>query len=173
MDSTYLTLAGLCLTALMIRNGYEVLKKGGRIDVENKMIFVVVFAAMCTMLASWPLMCTLDPRRMVVPGSLRWVGLGMMATGFALAVGGMIQLRGVENIDRLVTTGLFSRLRHPMYTGFILWIIGWAAVYGPMVSPVVGIVYVGSILYWRHLEECALESQYGDDYRIYRRRTRC
>lgn len=173
MDSAYLILAGLCLIGLMIRNGYELLKKRGRADVENKVVFVVVFAAMVTMLATWPFVCALDPGRVVVPRGVRWVGLGMMAVGIALAMGGMIQLRGVENIAHLVTTGLFSRLRHPMYTGFILWIIGWVAVYGSMVSPVIGVVCIGSILYWRHLEECALESHYGDDYRIYRRGTWC
>ncbi len=38
----------------------------------------------------------------------------------------MIQLKGLENINHLVTTGLFSKIRHPMYDGFILWILGWA-----------------------------------------------
>lgn len=173
MGSTYLILAGLCLAGLMIRNGYELLKKAGRVDAENKVIFVVVFAAMCAMLVSWPLMCAWDPRRMVVPRGVRWVGLGMAAAGFALAIGGMVQLRGVENIAHLVTTGLYSRLRHPMYTGFILWIIGWAAAYGPMTSPFVGVVCIGSVLYWRNLEECAMESRYADDYRAYRRETWC
>ena len=80
-------------------------------------------------------------------------------------------MRGLENIDHLVTTGLFSRLRHPMYVGFILWILGWVVRYGAVVSLAAGVLCIGNILYWRQLEERALESQYGEDYRSYRRAT--
>jgi len=85
-----------------------------------------------------------------------------------LAVGGLVQLRGVEHIDHLVTTGLFSRIRHPMYAGFVLWIVGWATSYGALGSLTVGALCIGNILYWRHLEENALEAQYGERYRAYR-----
>jgi protein-S-isoprenylcysteine O-methyltransferase Ste14 len=77
----------------------------------------------------------------------------------------------VENIDHLVTTGLFSRIRHPMYAGFILWIVGWVVRDGAVVSLAVGLVGIGNILYWRRLEERALESGYGEVYRTYRQQT--
>ena len=95
----------------------------------------------------------------------------MVILGMALAIGAVVQLRGVENIDHLVTTGLFFRLRHPMYTGFILWILGWATYHGAFLSLVIGFVGIGNILYWRQLEEAALKSSYGEDYRVYRERT--
>jgi len=171
MDSTYLLIAALCLIGLAIRTGYEVLKKGGRVDTQNQAAFAVVFVAMCLMLASWTVMCPRDPWRIAVPGVARWIGLGLLVAALALAVGALRQLRGLENIDHLVTTGLFSRLRHPMYTGFILWIVGWVVRYGAMVSLAVGVCCIGNILYWRWLEENALESQYGEAYRSYRRRT--
>jgi protein-S-isoprenylcysteine O-methyltransferase Ste14 len=171
MDSTYLLVAGLCLIGLAIRSSYELLKKAGKVDTKNTAIFAVVFVAMCLMLASWPVMCPRDPSRIAFPGVVRWLGLGMVTAALALAIGALVQLRGLENIDHLVTTGLFSRIRHPMYTGFVLWIAGWVVCYGAVVSLAVGLVCVGNILYWRRLEEGALESQYGEDYRSYRRGT--
>ena len=168
MDTTYLLVAGLCLIGLAIRSSYELLKKAGKVDTKNTAIFAVVFVAMCLMLASWPVMCPRDPWRIALPGVVRWLGLGVVTAALALAVGGLVQLRGLENIDHLVTTGLFSRIRHPMYTGFVLWIAGWVVCYGAVVSLAVGLVCVGNILYWRRLEEGALESQYGEDYRSYR-----
>lgn len=48
--------------------------------------------------------------------------LGLTALALVLAIGGLVQLRGLENIDHLVTTGLYSRIRHPMYVGFILFL---------------------------------------------------
>jgi protein-S-isoprenylcysteine O-methyltransferase Ste14 len=171
MDNTYLLATGLCLIGLAIRSGYEVLKKAGRVDTQSTAIFGVVFVAMCVMLASWPVMAPLDPRHIAVPGIARWIGLGMVIAALALAFGGLAQLRGLENIDHLVTTGLFSRLRHPMYTGFVLWIVGWVVRCGALAGLVVGAVCVGNILYWRRLEEVTMEAQYGEEYRSYRRRT--
>jgi protein-S-isoprenylcysteine O-methyltransferase Ste14 len=171
MDRTYLFVAGLCLISLAIRTGYELLKKVGRVDTNNRAVFAVVFVAMCLMLLSWPVMCRRDPWRIAVPYVARWISLGVLVAAPGMAIGGMLQLRGVENIDHLVTTGLFSRLRHSMYVGFILWIVGWVVRYGAVVSLAAGVLCIGNILYWRQLEENALESQYGDVYRSYRRGT--
>ena len=171
MLTTYPIVAGLCLIGLMIRTGYELLKKAGRLSTKNKVIFALVFVAMCVMLASWPVMCPLDPWRIACPGTVAGIGLGMVTAALALMIGGLAQLRGLENIDHLVTTGLFSRLRHPMYAGFVLWIAGWVVRHGAVASLAVGFVCIGNILYWRSLEESALESRYGEDYRVYRQGT--
>jgi len=40
--------------------------------------------------------------------------------------------------DGLVTTGLFRRVRHPMYVGFALWIVGWSAYQGAVLSLAIG-----------------------------------
>jgi protein-S-isoprenylcysteine O-methyltransferase Ste14 len=158
----------LCLLALTVRTGYEVGKRRGRVDLHHRGLFVVVFVAMVTMLLAWPMMCPHDPWRIAVPALVRWLGRGLVGVALALAVGGMVQLRGVEDIDHLVTTGLYARLRHPMYAGFILWIVGWATTYGALVSLGVGALGIANILYWRHLEEDALEARYGETYRGYR-----
>jgi protein-S-isoprenylcysteine O-methyltransferase Ste14 len=99
------------------------------------------------------------------------MGLGVLLLGLAIAVTALIQLRGVENIDHLVTTGMFSKLRHPMYLGFILWIAGWIIFTGAGASLLVGAVAVGCILFWRHLEEEKLLSDYGEEYERYRKGT--
>ena len=83
----------------------------------------------------------------------------------------MIQLKGLENINHLVTTGLFSKIRHPMYDGFILWILGWAIYHGAVISLLVGFVGIGNILYRRRQEERELESNYVEVYLDYRKRT--
>jgi hypothetical protein len=75
------------------------------VETKDRALFTVVFVAMCAMLGSWPFMSALGPRRLAVPGGVRWLGLGL-AAGAALAIGGVLQLRELENIDHLVTTGL-------------------------------------------------------------------
>ena len=168
MDTSFLVFLGLCVMGLVIRTIYELLKKAGRLNPKNKAVFTVVFVAMCMMLTSWFILCPSDPFHILLPDIARWIGLGMLIVGLGLAVGAFLQLRGLENINHLVTNGLFSKIRHPMYTGFILWIMGWVIYYGAVVSLVVGLVCIANILYWQRLEEEKLVSDFGEDYRRYR-----
>ena len=171
MNTAYLVFLGLYLGSLIIRTSYELLKRAGRVNPKSTIVFAVIFAVMCLMWVSWFSLCPLDPFRLALPVLLRGVGLSMVILGLGLSIGGIVQLRGLENINHLVTTGLFSKLRHPIYNGFILWIMGWAVYHGAIVSLVIGFVGIGNILYWRRLEEESLESWYGEDYRTYRRGT--
>jgi protein-S-isoprenylcysteine O-methyltransferase Ste14 len=123
------------------------------------------------MWVSWFNMAPLDSWHLALPSIVRWIGLGVVIVGMGLAVGAFIQLRGLENIDHLVTAGLFSKLRHPMYTGFVLWILGWAVFHDAVTSLIVGFVGIGNILYWRRLEDENLENMYGESYRKYRQET--
>jgi protein-S-isoprenylcysteine O-methyltransferase Ste14 len=171
MTTTFLVLAGLCLAGVSIRTVYEVLKRSGRVTPGSRLVFGVVLAAMCALLATWPFLGSSDPWRLDLPDAVGWIGLAMSAVALAVAVGGLVQLRGVEDIDHLVTSGLYSRLRHPMYYAFILWIAGWVVQSGALASLGVGMVCTAAILYWRHLEEIALESRYGEVYQAYRSRS--
>jgi protein-S-isoprenylcysteine O-methyltransferase Ste14 len=138
---------------------------------KGTILFALVFVAMCLMLASWPLMCPLDPMHLSLSKTAKWLGLCVLLVGLGLAIGALIQLRGLEDIDHLVTTGLFSKIRHPMYTGFILWILGWVIYYRAAVSLMIAFVGIGNILCWRQLEDEKLEIHYGEAYRGYRKGT--
>lgn len=171
MNSPYVFVLVLCLSGLGIRMIYEELKKTGKIDPKNKLSFAVALLGMCLFLPSWPLLCPLDPWRFAPTEAVRWIGIVMVAAGALLAVAGLIALRGVENIDHLVTGGLFRWLRHPMYTGFILWILGWIVLNGALMSLIPATLSIACILYWAWLEEAVLVKAYGDEYRTYRKTT--
>jgi protein-S-isoprenylcysteine O-methyltransferase Ste14 len=171
MKFSYLGVAAVHLAAVAVRTTYELLKKAGRLDPSNRTLFRIIFLDMMVLWASWFSMCPMEPERPIVPAFVSGIGFAALAAGFVLAVGAVIQLQGVENIDHLVTTGFFARVRHPMYLGFALWILGWAAFWGAIVSLAVGLVGIGNILLWRHLEEQHLEASYGEVYRSYRART--
>ena len=132
---------------------------------------MIVFIAMCLMWASWFNMCSLDPFRISLLHIIKLFGFSVFLVGLILAIGALIQLRGLENINHLVTTGLFSRIRHPMYVGFILWIFGWAVYHGAILSLILGFVTIGNIIYWKRLEEKEMESNYGEVYLKYRKNT--
>jgi protein-S-isoprenylcysteine O-methyltransferase Ste14 len=171
MDSTFLVFAVLYLVCLAIRAVYELLKEARKINPEEKIVFAVILSVMMILWVSWFALPEADPVRLDVPAVIRWAGLALFFIGTVLAVGALVQLKGVENIDHLVTTGLFQRIRHPMYLGFICWFLGWSVAQAAGVSLLLGLVGVASVLWWRHLEERRLEAQFGDSYRRYRRTT--
>jgi protein-S-isoprenylcysteine O-methyltransferase Ste14 len=168
MNNDYLLFLSLYLSCLIVRTGYELLKKAGKVNPKSRLVFAVIFTVMCLLWVSWFSLCPLDPFRFALPSIIQVMALGVVIVGLGLAIGGVLQLRGLENISRLVTTGLYSKLRHPIYTGFILWILGWSVYHGAVVSLIVGCVGIGDILYWRRLEEMNLESQYREVYFKYR-----
>jgi len=171
MKTAYLVFLGLYFLGLMIRAIYEHLKKAGRVNPRSRIIFAIVFFAMCLMWASWFNMCPVDPLKLSLPPIVKWIGFGTFLGGLGLSIGAVIQLKGLENINHIVTKGLFSKIRHPMYVGFILWVFGWAIYHGAVISMFVGFVAILNILYWKRLEERELESNYGEVYSEYRQRT--
>lgn len=171
MKSAFGILLFIFLFCLVIRNIYELLKKAGKIDLANKILFGAIFADMIIMWIGWFSLCPLDPSTVVFPAPVRWLGLGLFIFGMVLALGALAQLRGVENIKHLVTTGLFAKIRHPMYTGFILWIVGWSVYHEALWCMVAGLAGIASVLFWRWLEDEDLTARYGDTYRAYRAQT--
>jgi protein-S-isoprenylcysteine O-methyltransferase Ste14 len=167
----YVAVAVVCVLALAVRTTYELLKKDGRVDTHGKAVFTVVFVAMSCMLASWPAMCRLDPARLALGAGQPLIGGALVAAALGLAFGGLAQLRGLEDVDHLVTSGLYAHLRHPMYVGFVLWIVGWVVLHGALVSAALAVVAVVNIALWRRLEESALLGRYGERYRAYRAAT--
>jgi hypothetical protein len=80
---------------------------------------------------SWFSLCPLDPWPIPLPDWLRRLGFGVCSLGLVLAIGALVQLRGLENVKHLVTGGLFARIRHPMYAVWAgrcttgLWPVSW------------------------------------------------
>jgi protein-S-isoprenylcysteine O-methyltransferase Ste14 len=171
MKESFVLLAAIHVGGLALRAAYEYLKKKRRLNPKNPAVFAMIFTVMIALWVCWFGMCPLDPVRFSPPETVHRFGLGMLLVGIALAVGGAIKLKGVENINRLETRGLYSVLRHPMYTGFILWVIGWALYHGAVVSMFIGILTVANVLWWRSLEERELAARYGKTYRRYQKQT--
>jgi protein-S-isoprenylcysteine O-methyltransferase Ste14 len=168
MNGTFVIPSAVFLVCLTIRAVYELVKEAGIIDLENKIIFLGIFTSMCALWVSWFILCPADPYRIDFPEAIRWLALAILISGTILAVGALVQLRGVENIDHLVTNGLFKKVRHPMYVGFVAWIVGWSLYHGALAALAIGVPGIVSVLWWRHLEDARLEVQFGDRYQQYR-----
>ncbi|MCA9936504.1 MAG: isoprenylcysteine carboxylmethyltransferase family protein [Ardenticatenaceae bacterium] len=90
-------------------------------------------------------------------------------------VGMVISARAVTRAyaaGHLVTTGLYGRMRHPLYAAHILGIMPGLAL--AVASWPMMLVCLATYAYFRHLipqEDRYLEQTFGDEYRAYKART--
>lgn len=133
---------------------------------------VILSAAMAVSLASLAAGAGLWPLEAVWP---RWLGLGIMAAGLALRVVSILWLgpmftRLVQILPdhHLVTTGPYRFVRHPSYSGLLLFFAGMGLAFGSWLSlAVMATVPLAGVLYRVRVEERALLAAFGEEYRDY------
>jgi protein-S-isoprenylcysteine O-methyltransferase Ste14 len=83
---------------------------------------------------------------------------------------GQAELEPAKHEQRLVTTGLHARLRHPFYLAHLLMLLAWTVGSGLAALYVMTAVAIvsGAFMIW--LEERELDHRFGEQYREYRRR---
>jgi protein-S-isoprenylcysteine O-methyltransferase Ste14 len=119
----------------------------------GRVLNVIIFANMFLLWISWFQMCEVDPYYLSLPSGTWWIGLGLFALGVILFFVSLFQLRGFENTKRLVTNGVFGKIRHPMYLAFILWLVGYPIFLQAKLSLLSAIIWIPNVLIWRYFEE--------------------
>ncbi len=78
----------------------------------------------------------------------------------------------VRESHKLVTDGVYRRVRHPMYTAFWLWAVAQALLLPNWFAGLAGLVGFGTLYFLRvgHEERLMIEA-FGDSYRAYMERT--
>jgi len=94
------------------------------------------------------------------------VSNGLMIAGFFIMGAGWKQVHSAKG--ELVTTGLYSRVRHPQYSGLFLVTIGllvqWPTIITALMWPVLAFAYYRLA----RKEEADMEKEFGEAYRMYR-----
>ncbi len=74
---------------------------------------------------------------------------------------------------KLITTGVYRWLRHPMYTAFWLMAVAQALLLPNWVAGLSGLLGFGTLFFLRiGPEEAMMEQAFGDEYRAYKARTK-
>jgi protein-S-isoprenylcysteine O-methyltransferase Ste14 len=154
----------------VIRLAYEILKHR-QIVKPGKLSFVIIFTNMILLWTSWILLCKFDMYKLNLPDLVRFAGLLLSVVGLIAFLAGLIRIKTLESYDgELITTGIYSIARHPMYLGFILWLIGFPIFFNGYFSIILALPFIADILFWRHLEEKELEKRFPA-YMDYRKTT--
>jgi protein-S-isoprenylcysteine O-methyltransferase Ste14 len=79
----------------------------------------------------------------------------------------------IRKEHRLVTHGIYARLRHPMYAAFWLWALSQALLLPNWIAGLSGLVGFGTLFFARvgH-EERMMLATFGEEYRAYMARTK-
>jgi len=79
----------------------------------------------------------------------------------------------VRESHKLISSGVYRHLRHPMYTAFWLWAVAQALLLPNWLAGCAGLVGFGILFFGRiGKEEALMLESFGDEYRHYMSRTR-
>jgi protein-S-isoprenylcysteine O-methyltransferase Ste14 len=109
-----------------------------------------------------------------------WAGIAIMLAGFVLRHWSIMILGKyfrttieLEAIHKVVQTGPYKYIRHPSYSGIILFFVGYSLAAGNWISLIVAILLpTAALLHRIRIEEVALVQGMGDEYREYQKKTK-
>jgi len=85
-------------------------------------------------------------------------------------LGGLPEVRPGHQDDRLVTTGIRARVRHPIYLAHLCEMLSWSVGTGLFVCWLLTAFAILTGVVMIQMEDAELEKRFGDDYIEYRRR---
>lgn len=111
----------------------------------------------------------------------RWTYLGIPLVIGALIVRGVARWTLGRNFSgrvqtssehRLVTDGIYRWVQHPAYLAYLGFVLGFPLCFGSWSGLAIGLLGgVPALVYRISIEEAALATWFGEDYRNYQRRT--
>jgi protein-S-isoprenylcysteine O-methyltransferase Ste14 len=109
---------------------------------------------------------------------VRWLGVVLFVAGGVLRIWPVFVLGqrfsglvAIQPGHSLVTSGVYSVIRHPSYLGLLVNSLGWALAFRSGVGILLTALTIPPLLARIRSEEGLLRSQFGEEYEAYRART--
>jgi len=104
----------------------------------------------------------------------RWLGALLFIVGGALRLWPVFVLGhrfsglvAIQPGHRLVTDGIYTRLRNPSYLGLVVNALGWALAFRSVVGILLAALTLIPLIARIHSEEALLRTQFGTEYDAY------
>jgi protein-S-isoprenylcysteine O-methyltransferase Ste14 len=167
----------LALSVLVVFTNFGGMNPGKKEDRGNRWIFgpVLVLTLGMAVLPAY-----LDGRDLWTTNETiaPYVGLALLTLGGALRLAAVFVLGrrftglvAIQEEHRLQTGGLYRYIRHPSYTGMLLYMAGYVLVFRCWLGLLLVAGTLAVLLARMNAEEALLESEFRDEYASYRRRT--
>ena len=171
-----LAVATLAMTGVALLSAGN-LSPGEREDRANRWV-LLAFGAIGLLLGWLP---AYADRRGIWPlggEALRWAGVALYVAGGVLRLWPVFVLGrrfsglvAIQPGHRLVTTGIYGRIRHPSYLGLLVTALGWVLAFRSGAGLPLVALLIPPLLARIRAEEALLRSRFGGEYAAYRGRT--
>ena len=164
------------LTAIALFSAGNI-SPGEREDRGNRWVFIVVGAV--GVLSGWLPAWTDRIGFLTIGGdAVRRLGVVLAAIGGGLRIYPVFVLGrrfsglvAIQPGHALVTTGIYRHVRNPSYLGLLVSSLGWALAFRSIPGILLALCLLPPLIARMRSEERLLQSQFGEDYAAYRRRT--
>jgi protein-S-isoprenylcysteine O-methyltransferase Ste14 len=119
----------------------------------------------------WGFMLYLDPWNIDLPLYILIIAVIAAFIGGLIGLLGFKEKKGFGEEDKLITKGIYSKFRHPMYVSLILMHLALPLIFGALLTFLSSILWVPQILLWKHWEDKELAKRFGKEYLAYKRKT--
>ena len=138
-------------------------------------MWIAMWIVLALITARWRHVGFYSARWMWAPTAVLFaIGLGLYiraAQGFSGAqLGGLPELLPNHREQRLVTTGIRARVRHPVYLGHLCELLAWSLGTGLVVCWALTAFAMATGVVMIRLEDAELERRFGEEYAAYRER---
>lgn len=154
------------------------LSSGERENRDNRWV-LAAFGVLGVLVALVPAYC--DRRDILVMGgdTVRWTGVALYALGGTLRLWPVYVLGSrfsglvaIQPGHRLVTTGPYTFVRNPSYTGLLINTLGWSLAFRSVLGVALTALTLVPLIARMRSEEALLRSQFGKEFDDYAARTK-
>jgi protein-S-isoprenylcysteine O-methyltransferase Ste14 len=153
------------------------LSRGEREDRGNRWI-IAALGLIGLLSAYLPAYCDRVDFWTIDGDTVRWLGVALYALGGALRLWPVFVLGhrfsglvAIQPGHKLVTDGIYAKVRHPSYAGLLLNALGWALAFRSALGVMLTAMMIPPLLARMRAEEALLSSHFGAAYDSYRART--
>ncbi len=147
---------------------------------SSRGVFIAFVIALMTEMFGWPLLLFLFAPLVDIPELTRnyfgFLGHWPAKVGTLFSLVGLVCIAlGWQRIHRaqgLVTDGIYRWVRHPQYTGILLFITGWVLHWPTLITLILWPILVAAYVWLAQYEEKQLQEEFGDAYQAYARRVK-
>jgi protein-S-isoprenylcysteine O-methyltransferase Ste14 len=171
-----LTIVTIALSGAALFSGGN-LSPGVREDRGNRWV-IAAFALLGLLSAYLPAYTDRTEFWILNGDAVRWLGVVLFTTGGVLRLWPVFvlgrQFSGLVAIQpghMLVTSGVYSVIRHPSYLGLLVSALGWGLAFRSGIGVLLAALMVPPLLARIRAEETLLRSHFGGEYDAYRART--
>jgi protein-S-isoprenylcysteine O-methyltransferase Ste14 len=153
------------------------ISSGRREDTKNRWIFLpfLVIGLVLAWLPAYTDRCEIGT---IDGDTARYLGLILYVVGCILRIAPVFVLGrrfsglvAIQEGHQLVTDGPYRVIRHPSYLGLLVILFGWSLAFRSAIGVLVSLLLIPPLVARMNSEEALLESEFGERYAEYRRRT--